>query len=95
MKSNKAPARLSVVGKLPEGYIVLCELDGGEHSFLAKSLGISVECPHCGTTRCGAELAQEYFLGRSAAASGSPFGIMAQAHHIGARGSAFSPQDCD
>jgi hypothetical protein len=25
-----------------------------------KSLGISVECPHCGVTRCGADLAHEY-----------------------------------
>jgi hypothetical protein len=42
MKSNKASARLSVVGKLPEGYVILCRLNGDEYSFLTKTLGISV-----------------------------------------------------
>ena len=27
-----------------------------------KSLGISVECPHCGATRCGPDLAAESYL---------------------------------
>jgi hypothetical protein len=80
MKKDKEAAHLAVVGKLPEGYVILCELDGDEHSFLAKNLGVSVECPHCGATRCSAELAQEYFLGRSAA-RGSPTGVMARSHH--------------
>lgn len=59
--------RLTIVGRLPEGYIVLCNQDGEEYSFLVKSLGISVECPHCGATRCGPELAAESYL---AAANG-------------------------
>jgi hypothetical protein len=67
MDKNKETAHLTVVGKLPEGYIILCVLDGDEHSFLARNLGVSVECPHCGATRCSADLAHEYFLGRSAA----------------------------
>jgi hypothetical protein len=54
---------LSVVGRLPDGYVILCQLNGDEYSFLAKALGISVECPHCGATRCGADLAQEYYSG--------------------------------
>jgi hypothetical protein len=81
MGKNSASAHLAVVGKLPEGYIILCEIDGEEHSFLAKNLGISVECPHCGATRCSAELAQEYFLGRSAATA-SPIGVIAHSHHL-------------
>jgi hypothetical protein len=84
MKSNKAPAHLSVVGKLPEGYVVLCELDGEEYSFLAKTLGISVECPHCGATRHGVELAQEYFLGKDMATRSS-IGIMTRSHHMAPR----------
>jgi hypothetical protein len=84
MKSNKASARLSVVGKLPEGYVILCRLNGDEYSFLTKTLGISVECPHCGATRHGVELAQEYFLGRDIATR-SPIGMMARSHHIAPR----------
>jgi hypothetical protein len=64
MKNSRASVQLSVIGKLPEGYVVLCRLNGDEYSFLAKTLGISVECPHCGATRCGAELAQDYFAGQ-------------------------------
>jgi hypothetical protein len=73
------PGRLSVIGKLPEGYIILCELGGEEHSFLARTLGISVECPHCGTTRCSADLAQEYFVGRRGG-SGSTIGAITRSH---------------
>jgi hypothetical protein len=65
MKNDRTPAHLSVVGRLPEGYVILCRLDREEHSFLAKALGISVECPYCGATRCSAELAQEYYVGKS------------------------------
>jgi hypothetical protein len=81
MKKDRTASHLSVAGKLPEGYIILCELDGDEHSFLAKKLGISVECPHCGATRCSTDLAQEYFIGRSAV-RGSPIGVMARSHHL-------------
>lgn len=81
MKNDRAAARLSVVGKLPEGYVILCELGGEEHSFLTRTLGISVECPHCGATRCSADLAQEYFVGRRRG-SGSPIGVMTRSHHV-------------
>jgi hypothetical protein len=61
MSDNRTAAPLTVVGKLPQGYIILCRHDGdGEYAFLVRALGISVECPHCGATRCGAEMAQEY-----------------------------------
>jgi hypothetical protein len=59
---ERTDARLTIVGRLPEGYIVLCSQEGEEYSFLVKSLGISVECPHCGTTRCGPDLAAESYL---------------------------------
>jgi hypothetical protein len=84
MKSNKASARLSVVGKLPEGYVILCRLNGDEYSFLTRTLGISVECPHCGATRHGVELAQEYFLGNGIATR-SPIGMMTRSHHMAPR----------
>jgi hypothetical protein len=81
MKNNQARAHLSLVGKLPEGYIILCEFDGEEYSFLAKTLRTSVECPHCGAIRYSAELAQEYFLGKNMATR-SPIGIMTRSHHL-------------
>jgi hypothetical protein len=68
MKNGRLSAHLSVVGKLPEGYVILCRLNGNEYSFLVKALRISVECPHCGATRCGSDLAQEYYLGGAEAA---------------------------
>jgi hypothetical protein len=57
---NRTAAPLTVVGKLPQGYIILCRHDGADYAFLVRSLGISVECPHCGATRCGVDMAQEY-----------------------------------
>jgi len=61
MNDDRTDARLTVVGRLPEGYVILCNQNGDEYSFLVKSLGISVECPHCGATRCGPELAAENY----------------------------------
>jgi hypothetical protein len=61
MKDDRIDARLTVVGRLPEGYVILCSQNDDEYSFLVKSLGISVECPHCGATRCGPELAAENY----------------------------------
>src|SRR5262245_21954888 len=63
MRDNKAAASLTVVGKLPQGYIILCGHHGDDYAFLVRSLGISVECPYCGATRCGPEMAQEYHAG--------------------------------
>jgi hypothetical protein len=62
-KTTAAP--LTVVGKLPQGYIILCQHNGADYAFLVRSLGISVECPHCGATRCGVDMAQEYHAGPS------------------------------
>jgi hypothetical protein len=80
MKSGHSPA-LSIVGKLPGGYVILCRTGDDEYSFLAKTLGISVECPHCGATRHSVELAQEYFLGKDRATRSS-IGMMTRSYHM-------------
>jgi hypothetical protein len=49
MKIGSIPGWL-VAGLVTEGYVILCSQNGDEYSFLVKSLGISVECPHCGAT---------------------------------------------
>jgi hypothetical protein len=67
MSQNRSEAGLAVVGRLSEGYIILCKHNGDEYSFLVKSLGISVECPHCGATRCGPELAADSYFETTAA----------------------------
>jgi hypothetical protein len=68
MRNNRTAAPLTVVGKLPQGYIILCCRHGDDYAFLVRSLGISVECPHCGMTRCGVEMAQEYHADRRSTA---------------------------
>jgi hypothetical protein len=55
-------------GKIPEGYVLLC--DQCDEAFLARRLGPSVECPHCGHTEIPADLMTDY-LSRSDAA-GAP-----------------------
>lgn len=55
---------LSIEGKLPEGYVILCSRSGDEFSFLVRNLGLSVECPHCGTTVGSTDLALQYYLGK-------------------------------
>lgn len=59
-------------GRLPEGYVVLCT-DGAEHhSFLARQLGPSVECPECGRTALSADLLQAYYERHNAAGPTPP-----------------------
>jgi hypothetical protein len=55
-------SKMSIEGKLPEGYVILCSGNGSEYTFLQHHLGLSVECPHCGTTSEGAALAMEFYL---------------------------------
>jgi hypothetical protein len=78
MNEDRIDSRLSVVGRLPEGYVILCSQNGDEYSFLVKSLGISVECPHCGATRCGPELAAENYIDAEASVdtSDDPVGAL-------------------
>jgi hypothetical protein len=90
MKNNQSSPRLSIAGKLSEGYVILCSADHDEYSFLAKTLGISVECPHCGAIRSSVELAQEWFLGKDLGTR-APIGIVAQSHHAPARAQPADP----
>lgn len=53
--------RLTLAGKVPEGHVILCGRPGDEHTFLIRSLGVSVECPHCGAVRAGVDLAVEAY----------------------------------
>jgi hypothetical protein len=63
MQYHERPQRrLTLAGRVPQGHIILCACDDAdEHTFLVKSLGISVECPQCGTTRAGVDLAVEAY----------------------------------
>ncbi|WP_282609906.1 hypothetical protein [Pelagibius sp. Alg239-R121] len=54
--------------KITEGYVVLCDEHSEMHSFLIGSLGLSVECPHCGSTALATDLATDYYLSDQAAA---------------------------
>ncbi len=53
---------MRIEGKLPEGYVVLCDDGHEEHSFLVQNLNVSVECPRCGTTELSPNLVTEYTL---------------------------------
>ncbi len=53
---------MRIEGKLPEGYVVLCDNDHEEHSFLVQHLNVSVECPRCGTTALSTNLVTEFTL---------------------------------
>lgn len=55
-------SRLTMLEKIKEGYVVLCSRHDDEFTFVVRRLGPSVECPHCGTTVPGAELATDYYV---------------------------------
>lgn len=54
--------------KLTEGYVVLCDKRDEMHSFLVASFGVSVECPHCGSTELATELVTDFYLSDQKAA---------------------------
>ncbi len=56
--------RVRIEGKLPDGYVVLCDNDHEEHSFIVQNLNVSVECPRCGMTAVSTNLVTEYTLRR-------------------------------
>ncbi len=60
--NNAGRHRVKIEGKLPEGYVVLCDNDHEEHSFLVQHLNVSVECPRCGTTALSTNLVTEFTL---------------------------------
>ena len=47
-------------GRLPEGYVIICDSHRESHSFLVKHLGPSVECPRCGCTAISTLLVTEF-----------------------------------
>ena len=53
---------MRIEGKLPEGYVVLCDNGHEEHSFIVQNLNVSVECPRCGMTAVSTNLVTEYTL---------------------------------
>ncbi len=53
------PRSLRIDGRLPDGYVVLC---GCSHAFIQERLALTVECPSCGTSAFGADLATDYTL---------------------------------
>ena len=60
--NNAGRGCMKIEGKLPEGYVVLCDNGHEEHSFLVKNLSVSVECTRCGTTALSTNLVTEYTL---------------------------------
>ena len=60
--NNAGRYRVKIEGKLPEGYVVLCDNGHEEHSFIVQNLNVSVECPKCGTTALSTNLVTEYTL---------------------------------
>ncbi len=53
---------MKIHGKLPEGYVVLCNNRHDDHCFLVKNLSVSVECPRCGWTALSEVLLTEYCI---------------------------------
>jgi hypothetical protein len=51
-------------GRIPEGYVVVCNSRRDSHSFVVKQLGPSVECPKCGFTAMSTGLAIEFLAKR-------------------------------
>ncbi len=60
--NNAGKHCVKIEGKLPEGYVVLCDNGHEEHSFIVQNLNVSVECPKCGTTALSTNLVTEYTL---------------------------------
>ena len=54
--------KIMIDDKLPEGYVILCNAKNEDHTFLVRSLGLSVECPKCGSTALSTDLAHEFWL---------------------------------
>jgi hypothetical protein len=59
--------------RLSEGFVIVCVCagGGGEHSFVMRGLGPSIECPHCGRTALSSQLIDAYYeqLGRATESS--------------------------
>jgi hypothetical protein len=47
--------------RLSEGFVIVCAGDGGEHSFVLRGLGPSIECPQCGRMALSSQLIDAYY----------------------------------
>ena len=47
--------------RLSEGFVIVCAGGGGEHSFVMRGLGPSIECPQCGRTALSSQLIDAYY----------------------------------
>lgn len=53
---------MRVDGKISAGYAIVCDCGA---AFAVERLGVAVECPTCGHTELGVDVAVEYYLNRS------------------------------
>ena len=58
-------------GKIPEGYVVLCGKCNNQ-AFLVRRLGVSVECPNCGSAALSTDLIDEFYRKTAAPAEARP-----------------------
>ncbi len=47
--------------RLSEGFVIVCAAADGEHSFVLRRLGPSIECPRCGRTALSSQLIDAYY----------------------------------
>jgi len=47
--------------RLSEGFVIVCSGSTGEHSFVLRGLGPSIECPLCGRTALSSQLVDAYY----------------------------------
>lgn len=52
---------IRIDGKIPEGYVLLCDAKHSLHSFVVKNLGPAIECPKCGTTALSTNLVRQFY----------------------------------
>lgn len=67
--------------KLPEGYVIVCDGGGEQHSFLVRNLSLSVQCPSCGRVELSVDLATDYVMRQSEV--GAPPATRPARHAVG------------
>jgi hypothetical protein len=98
MSAKKSPepkqAPMYLDERLSEGFVIVCAGDGGEHSFVLRGLGPSIECPQCGRTALSSQLIDAYYerLVRIAGCGAATGRIAYQASGPLHRGAAPSPR---
>ncbi|MGF1609010.1 MAG: hypothetical protein ACFCUQ_06415 [Kiloniellales bacterium] len=64
--------------KLAEGYVVVCDGGGEQHSFLVRNLSLSVQCPSCGKVELSVDLATDFVMRQADVGSPQPMPRLAQ-----------------